>query len=282
MSDAPDRAMSPARSATPARPRRLRWLRAGETAPAVRRRRPAVRLLIALTSSSALFAVVALVTAAAVFPPIGARRAAREAAQQEARAQLSDDERVVASVHASQRRWTDMFRESFGLLVATDRRVLFVGAPPTPLLRPREDGPDELLVESYPYASAFILEPRTFFRGLARGVELRTPGAHAAFMVDDENWRNALAVSRASEEARRSVTTRDAAFAESFRAPAPPVDQYVSYTVRRGETLTGLARRFETSPDVLRQLNQLTSDNIRVGQRLRVPLVEAPPQVPPS
>jgi LysM repeat protein len=45
------------------------------------------------------------------------------------------------------------------------------------------------------------------------------------------------------------------------------------YIVRRGETLTALARRFRTSPDVLRQLNQLPTDDITVGQRLRVPTV---------
>jgi len=48
----------------------------------------------------------------------------------------------------------------------------------------------------------------------------------------------------------------------------------VPYIVRRGETLTGLARRFRTSPDVLRQLNQLTTDDIKAGQRLRVPKVD--------
>jgi LysM repeat protein len=48
----------------------------------------------------------------------------------------------------------------------------------------------------------------------------------------------------------------------------------VSYIVQRGETLTGLARRFRSSPDVLRQLNQLSTDEIKVGQRLRVPKVD--------
>ena len=75
-----------------------------------------------------------------------------------------------------------MWRESFGIVVATDRRLLYVGAPPTPLLRPREDGPEEVLVESYPFDAAFTLEPRTLFRGLGRGLELRTP----ATQVGDE------------------------------------------------------------------------------------------------
>ena len=259
------------------KPRRLSWLRAGESAPAARRRRPLVRILIALTSSSAIVGVAALAAAAAVVPPIGARRAARISAEREIRAQLATDERVVASVFASQRRWTDMWRESFGMVVATDRRVLYVGAPPTPILRPREDGPEELLVESYPYDAAFTLEPREMFRGLKRGLELRTPTVHVNFLVDDATWPEAIRVSQSSIDARRAVTRQDEAFAESNRSAPPVATEYTTYVVQRGETLTGLARRFQTSPDVLRQLNQLRTDNIQRGQRLRVPRVDDTP-----
>jgi N-acetylmuramoyl-L-alanine amidase len=57
-------------------------------------------------------------------------------------------------------------------------------------------------------------------------------------------------------------------------------EEYVPHVVRRGETLTGLARRYRTSPDVLRQLNRLTQDDIKVGQRLRVPKVAAADTTP--
>lgn len=252
---------------------RTGWLRAGGAAPAQRRRRPLVRLALALTSSTALLATAAIVGAAAIVPPIGARRAARMSAEREVQTQLSADESVVASVFASQRRWTDMWRESHGIVVATDRRLLYVGAPPTPMLRPRDDGPEELLVESYRYDAAFTLEPRTLFKGLVRGLELRTPLVHVRFIVDDAAWPDAQQVTGATADARRAVTRRDEAFAASTRAAAPVAAQYVFHVIQRGETLTGLARRFRTSPDVLRQLNQLTSDNIRIGQRLRVPFV---------
>ncbi|MEQ1691889.1 MAG: LysM peptidoglycan-binding domain-containing protein [Gemmatimonas sp.] len=258
------------------RSRRLNWLRAGGSAPAARRRRPLVRVAIALTSSSVLLGVAALVAAAAVVPPIGARRAARLSAEREVRSQVTSGERIVASVFASQRRWTDMWRESFGIVVATDRRVLYVGAPPTPILRPREDGPEELLVESYPYDAAFTLEPRLLFRGLARGLELRTPTEHVDFLVDDATWRDAVKVSQASIDGRRAVTRQDEAFAESNRSAPVTAAEYDTHVVRRGETLTGLARRFQTSPSVLRELNQLKSDDIRSGQRLRVPRVIEP------
>jgi hypothetical protein len=260
----------------PTRPARG-WLRAGERAPQTRRRRPLVRLLLALSSGTALIGVVGVVAAAAFVPPIGARRAARALADRELRAQLRPTEQVVARVFASQRRWTDMYRESFGVVAATSQRVLYVGAPPMPLLRPREDGPEELLVESYPYDAAFTLEPTTMFRGLARGLALRTPDATVGFLVDDRAWPDAVAVSRASGDARRAVTQNDAAFAESYRAPLPSATVYVTHIVQRGETLTSLARRFGTSPDVLRQLNQLPTDNIRSGQRLRVPRVDDVP-----
>ncbi len=251
------------------------WFRAGAAAPPARRQRSAwVRLLVALTSSSALIGTAALVSAAAIVPPIGARRTAREAAQQEVTSLLGPDERVVARAFASQRRWTDMWRESYGVVVATDRRLLYVGAPPTPLLRPREDGPSELLVESFAFDAAFTLEPRTLFRGFGRGLVLRTPTAQVNFLVDDGNWPSALRVSQASAAARKNVTRDEEALTATTRVPAPPAALYVPYTVRRGETLTGLARRFQTSPDVLRQLNQLSTDDIKVGQRLRVPKVE--------
>ena len=41
--------------------------------------------------------------------------------------------------------------------------------------------------------AAFTLEPRTYLRGIWRGLELRTPGAHANFLVDNATWREAHA-----------------------------------------------------------------------------------------
>ncbi len=270
---------SAASSSTEPRSERRRWLRA--PAPPLRpRRRLFVRVLISLTSSTALLAVAALVGAAAIVPPIGARRNARDAAQREVDLQLANGERVVESAFASQRRWTDMWRESFGIVVATDRRLLYVGAPPTPLLRPIEEGPNELLVESYPYDAAFTLDPRTLFRGYVRGLVLRAPLREVDFIVDDANWKSALAVSAAAARARSAVTRDVEALEAANRPSAPRATVYETYVVQRGETLTGLARRFRTTPAVLMQLNQLTAGDIDAGQRLRVPSVTVPDSTP--
>jgi LysM repeat protein len=252
------------------------WLTAA--APPARRQRSLwVRLLVSLTSTTAVLATAGLVAAAAIVPPIGARRTAREAALREVAAQRQTTERIVAQAYVSQRRWTDLWRESFGVLVATDRRLLYVGAPPTPLLRPRDEGPLELQVESFPYDAAFTLEPRTIVRD--RGLVLRTPAEQLDFIVDDATWRAALSVAQASASARAAVTREQLALDRTIRTAPTRAEEHVLYQVRRGETLTGLARRFRTSPDVLRQLNRLTSDEIEVGQRLRVPKVAAPDSV---
>lgn len=241
----------------------------------VRRRSTLRRVLAAFTTSTALLAVAVAVAAASMVPPIGARRSARQAAETEARAQLASDEQIVASTFASQRRWTDMWRESFGLVVATSRRVLYVGAPATPLLRPREDGPLELLVESYPYEASFIIEPRRVFFGRLRGLALRTPLARVDFLISPDEWNGAEAVARAAVASQRRMTEEQETLERFNRAPLPAADVYVPYIVKRGETLTGLARRFHTSADVLRQLNQLHTDDIKAGQRLRVPEISA-------
>lgn len=250
------------------------WLTAG-VPPAPRQRSLWVRVLVGLTSTTALLGTAALVAAAAIVPPIGARRVARDAALAEVQAAMADGERIVAQAFASQRRWTDMWRESFGVVVATDRRLLYVGAPPTPLLRPRDDGPLELLVENYPYDAAFTLEPRSILWGRGRGLVLRTPGAQVDFIVDDEAWRDAQRVAQASAKSR-GVVTRELQQVDATTRSAPTrAEEYVPHIVRRGETLTGLARRYRTTPDVLRQLNRLEQDDIKVGQRLRVPKVAA-------
>lgn len=239
--------------------------------PARRHGRPFLGVVAALTRTSALLAVVAVVAAASVVPPIGARRTARIAAELELRALLAPDEVIVTSTFASQRRWTDVWRESFGIVAATSRRVLYVGAPPTPLLRPREDGPMELLVESYPYEASFVLEPRDVFFGQLSGLALRTPLAQVDFLISSGEWNAALGVAQAAVAAQRKLMADEEYLEQLNRSPAPTAEVYVTYVVKRGETLTGLAVRFQTTADVIRQLNQLTDDKIKVGQRLRVP-----------
>ncbi len=44
------------------------------------------------------------------------------------------------------------------------------------------------------------------------------------------------------------------------------------YTVKKGDTLYSLAKQYDTSVAVLKEVNSLTSDSIKTGQKLEVPL----------
>ncbi|MDX1530232.1 MAG: LysM peptidoglycan-binding domain-containing protein [Rhodothermales bacterium] len=89
-----------------------------------------------------------------------------------------------------------------------------------------------------------------------------------------------------SPEADRPKRTPEA-MAEVPRAPEPdtaaadvpgpeaepepePEPEPVYHTVRRGDTLTAIARQHGTSVRALQQLNNLSGSRIRIGQRLRV------------
>jgi LysM repeat protein len=43
------------------------------------------------------------------------------------------------------------------------------------------------------------------------------------------------------------------------------------HVVKRGESLSGLAKRYAVPMSVLRSYNNLTTDNIKIGQVLRIP-----------
>lgn len=55
----------------------------------------------------------------------------------------------------------------------------------------------------------------------------------------------------------------------------PNSSQAETYIVKKGDTLTRIAKRYGTSVTKLKQTNRLTSDNIRIGQKLTVPYLNA-------
>lgn len=64
-------------------------------------------------------------------------------------------------------------------------------------------------------------------------------------------------------------------------APAPTTTQPGEYIVQTGDTIWGLAHRFNTTPEAIRKASNLTSDSLRLGQRIYIPgYTPAPP--PPA
>jgi LysM repeat protein len=230
--------------------------------------------LIGLSSGTMLIIVGGVLALATLLSPIGARRAARGLADQELKSELADGEKLVSRAYVSQRNWWDNFRESFGVLAATDRRLIFVGVPPAPWIRQTDDGPPELRVQTFSYDVPFRPEQRRLFLKTTPGVVVKTAGGDVSFMVARGERQSAREIERVVERALLAIS--EAAQSEAMASrPAPaPATVYISHVIRGGQSVTSIARMYRTTPDVIRQLNRLQNDRIRIGQRLRVP---APP-----
>lgn len=60
-----------------------------------------------------------------------------------------------------------------------------------------------------------------------------------------------------------------------LRIPSAETTSYIEYTVRNGDSLWVLARRYGTTVEAIKSLNGLTSDALRIGQVLRIPNVRS-------
>lgn len=69
-----------------------------------------------------------------------------------------------------------------------------------------------------------------------------------------------------------TAITRTASAAPASPVAAPPSSpgSDATYRVQRGDTLYGIARRFETTVDSIKRLNRLVSNRINIGDRLTV------------
>ncbi len=192
------------------------------------------------------------------------RDESRALARRELPAILTPGESVWQTVPAAEQDWHELFRATYGILAVTNRRVLFVGARPENALPP--DGTRAIAVESFPYDdTGFTIAPA------------RIPPVGAGVRVTSAEDRRELAVAPQEHRRLRSLvalaTLRAAAIA-SARA---------YYTVRRGDALVTIARRYGTTAARLRTLNHLADDRILVGQELLVREVPRPiPPCPPT
>ena len=73
------------------------------------------------------------------------------------------------------------------------------------------------------------------------------------------------------------------AAATSGATPAPMADPATaeSYTVKSGDNLTKIAKKFGTTVNALRAANGLKTERIKVGDKLKIPAKATPPRVEP-
>jgi LysM repeat protein len=217
-----------------------------------------------------LAALVALAVAGfALSTPRYTPREARAAARAQLALVLDPGEVVEQAAFVSQRSWWNYFHETQGVLAATDRRLIFVGVEPRGLMDPDADAPPAFEVRSWGYDSITV-RPARVFPGAASGLALTTRAGRDEYAASRVNRPSVRRVAGAIE--RRQAAIREAAARERAAqlAAAEAARQPVYHTVERGEALISIAQKYNTTPEVIQQLNNLRGSRIKVGQRLLV------------
>jgi hypothetical protein len=189
---------------------------------------------------------------------------------------LVDGERVIRMVAVFQRPWIDYFRATRGLLVLTDRRLLFLGLEPRDLLA-SGDSPPTFTEHDFQVDTAVQLRPgRTFF-GIAKALVVDTPDGNYRFGVPSQAWGKAslmLHSVAARHERLVAIGIKQANVRAGIDAQRKLAQQEAAkakyYTVKRGDALASVAARWNTTADRLREWNNLRGNKIRIGQTLLV------------
>lgn len=199
-----------------------------------------------------------------------ARWGRREAALQLGRT-LLPGEQVLARVDVAQRHWYDHFRLTSGILAATDRRLLYVGTAPPALFRSVGEDPPTFLMRSFTYDTSLAAQVTRALPGTAPDVVVDAADTVLTFAVVGGELTMAdslVGLVQGRREARLAEIQRERAIFDSVAALPPPPPEV--HRVRPGESLYGLARQYNVTPEVLRSMNGLTSDRIRIGQDIVV------------
>jgi LysM repeat protein len=189
---------------------------------------------------------------------------------------LQPGERVFRMVSVFKRPAIDYFRATRGLLVLTDKRLLYLGLEPRDLLA-APDLPPTFEERDFPLDTlVHVSTGRTFF-GIAKAVVITTPNEQLKLGVPSAAWPQAdlivvgMKVRHDRAVAQRAQQRALLAKAETQRREAEAARRKAKfYTVRRGDALGSIATIWNTTPDKLQAWNHLSGNKIRVGQTLMV------------
>jgi uncharacterized protein (UPF0548 family) len=189
---------------------------------------------------------------------------------------LAPGERVIRQVSVFRRPAIDYFRATRGLLVLTDRRLIFLG------LRPRDflasiQAPPTFDQRDFPLDTLVKVNGGRAMLWLTHGIIVHTPDESIKLAIPSAAWPAArLLVARFEErdkqlraEGLRQEKLRAQAEAE-WKAALAERRKPRYYTVDRGDALGSIATRWNTTPERLMQWNKKSDNRIRVGEVLLV------------
>ncbi|MGH7619148.1 MAG: LysM peptidoglycan-binding domain-containing protein, partial [Gemmatimonadaceae bacterium] len=248
-----------------------------------RRRPPRIKKRRRIPAATLYVIVFAVLIAVAILVQFGVHMArtdprdSRAIAERELKVNtLQPGEHVIRMVSVFKRPAISYFRATRGLLVLTNRRLLYLGLEPRDLLA-APDLPPTFEERDFPIDTAVrVRAGRTFF-GAAKAIVILTPNERLDLGVPSDAWPKAdlmivsMKVRRdralAASEAQRDFLER----AEIQRKAAEAARKQAKYyTVKRGDALATVATMWNTTPERLRDWNKLPDNRIRIGQKILV------------
>jgi len=171
------------------------------------------------------------------------------------------------------RRPSDYYRGANGILYATNDRLIFIGVAPGSKFE-SEDAPPVILSLEFPNDTSLDMNSRRLYFLTAHGVSVSHPGVpradFAAVRGEEASLDSLVDYVNGVHATQRKEAAKERRLRE---AVAALIREPIYYTVKRGDALFSIARKFETTPEQIQQWNQLEGDRVKIGQRL---LVKAP------
>jgi hypothetical protein len=189
---------------------------------------------------------------------------------------LRPGERVIRSVPVYRRSGVDYYRQTKGLLVLTDRRLVYLGAPPRDITGASDQAPafDQ---HEFPIDTMVHIEGSFAVLGLTRALYISSPYGDLKIGVPSGKWPEAQQM-RKDWAAQHGNLRAIGIWAERVRDAREQLrrelekyrKQPVYHVVRPGDAISSIASWYETSPDQIRSLNGITGNKIKVGQKLLI------------
>jgi hypothetical protein len=168
------------------------------------------------------------------------------------------------------RRPSDYYRGANGILYATNDRLIFIGVAPGDKFE-SADAPATILSQEFPNDTLLRMDSRRLYFLTAHGVSVTHPGAprgdFAAVSGEESSLDSLVNYVNSIHDAQRAAAAKERRLRQ---AVAALLAEPLYYTVKRGDALFSIARRFETTPEQIQRWNQLEGDRVKIGQRLLV------------
>lgn len=183
---------------------------------------------------------------------------------------LQYGESVERSARVFMRRPSDYYRGANGVLYATNDRLIFIGVAPGSKFD-SNDAPPIIVSQEFPNDTLLDLRRTRLYFLTAHGVKVTHPGAPRGEFAAISGQEAALDSLADYVNAIHDAQRRDAARERRLRqAVAALINEPLYYTVKRGDALSLIAKKFDATVDQIRQWNQLEGDRVKIGQRLLV------------